>query len=214
MTGKPETHEYAPPPERSSTKKFLFTIAESLAWILLIPMFLMWKSSLFRYHSLAIILCLIPTNIGVIFRRVWYRQTLRRCGKFLVVEFLGWIRTDKTEIGDNVYIGINSWVGLARIGNDVMVSGAVKIISGLRQHNMYDLTMPMKNAGGTDTRVVIGNDVWIGVGAIVGADVADASVVAAGAVVTKSTQKGDIFAGVPAKRIGNRFSIQDAGKEE
>lgn len=54
----------------------------------------------------------------------------------------------------------------------------------------------------------IGNDVWIGTGAIVlnGVNIGDGAVVAAGAVVTKDVPPYTIVGGVPAKVIRKRFS--------
>jgi phosphonate metabolism protein (transferase hexapeptide repeat family) len=56
-------------------------------------------------------------------------------------------------------------------------------------------------------RVTIGNDVWIGHGAIIlpGLTIGHGAVVAAGAVVTKNVEPYAIVAGVPAKRIKWRF---------
>ncbi len=56
-------------------------------------------------------------------------------------------------------------------------------------------------------RVTIGNDVWIGHGAIVlpGISIGHGAVVAAGAVVTKNIEPYAIVAGVPARRIKWRF---------
>ena len=52
----------------------------------------------------------------------------------------------------------------------------------------------------------IGNDVWIGAGAIVlkGVTIGDGAVIAAGAVVTKNVPAGAIVAGVPASTVGAR----------
>ncbi len=53
--------------------------------------------------------------------------------------------------------------------------------------------------------IVIGNNVWIGSGAIIlpGVIIEDNSVIAAGAVVTKCVRKNTIVGGVPARKIGD-----------
>lgn len=53
----------------------------------------------------------------------------------------------------------------------------------------------------------IGNDVWIGTGAIIlrGVRIGDGSIVAANAVVTRDVEPYGIVGGVPARRIGCRF---------
>jgi acetyltransferase-like isoleucine patch superfamily enzyme len=55
--------------------------------------------------------------------------------------------------------------------------------------------------------VVIGNDVWIGTGAIIlrGLSVGDGAVIGAGAVVTKDVPPYAIVAGNPARVIKYRF---------
>ena len=55
----------------------------------------------------------------------------------------------------------------------------------------------------THKEVKIGNNVWIGAGAIIcpGVTIGDNCVVAAGAVVTKDLEGGYLYAGVPAKQI-------------
>ncbi len=54
----------------------------------------------------------------------------------------------------------------------------------------------------------IGNDVWIGCGAIIksGIKIGDGAVIGAGAVVTKDVEPYSIVVGSPAKKIKNRFS--------
>lgn len=54
----------------------------------------------------------------------------------------------------------------------------------------------------------IGRDVWIGYGAIIiaGCTIGDGAIVAAGSVVTKDIPPYEIHAGVPAKKIKDRFS--------
>jgi serine acetyltransferase len=59
--------------------------------------------------------------------------------------------------------------------------------------------------------VVIGDDVWLGFGAIVmsGISVGRGAVVASGAVVVKDVEPYSIVGGAPAKLIGWRFSSSD-----
>lgn len=57
-------------------------------------------------------------------------------------------------------------------------------------------------------RIRIGNDVWIGTGAILldGVQIGDGAVIAAGAVVTGDVAPYSIVGGVPAREIRKRFS--------
>lgn len=57
-------------------------------------------------------------------------------------------------------------------------------------------------------RICIGNDVWIGSGAILldGVQIGDGAVIAAGAVVTADVAPYSVVGGVPAKEIRKRFS--------
>lgn len=59
-----------------------------------------------------------------------------------------------------------------------------------------------------DISVIIGNDVWIGCGALIkgGISIGDGAVIGAGAVVTKNVEPYAIVGGVPAKLIRYRFS--------
>lgn len=56
-------------------------------------------------------------------------------------------------------------------------------------------------------KIRIGNDVWLGNGVkiLAGVTVGNGAVVGAGAVVTKDVAPYTIVAGVPAKKIGQRF---------
>ncbi|MGE9985304.1 DapH/DapD/GlmU-related protein [Desulfovibrio sp. SGI.169] len=63
--------------------------------------------------------------------------------------------------------------------------------------------------------IIIGENVWIGSGAIVlpGVTVGDGSVVAAGAVVSRSVEAGSIVGGVPARLMG-RVGVDAPSEKE
>lgn len=62
--------------------------------------------------------------------------------------------------------------------------------------------------------VTLGNDVWIAnnVTLLAGVTVGDGAIIGAGSVVTKSVKPYEIWAGVPAKCIGKRFSDEQIDK--
>jgi acetyltransferase-like isoleucine patch superfamily enzyme len=108
------------------------------------------------------------------------------------------------SIGDNV--GLNSRLyfggqGGIEIGNNVIVGPDVKIFS--ENHKYKKTEVLIKDQGESRLGVKIGNDCWIGAGAIIldGVNLADGCVVAAGSVVTKSFEAFSVIGGIPAKKI-------------
>jgi acetyltransferase-like isoleucine patch superfamily enzyme len=149
-------------------------------------------------------LSLVPGPGGIVLRRAWYSATLASCGKGLRVLFGAVIHNPKARVGDHCSIGELNRVGLAEIGSNFMSSHNVCIVSGRHGHGMERSAVPIRSQPFTPARVTIGDDVWVGAGATIGADVASHSVVGMGAVITATFPEWSILAGVPGRVIGER----------
>lgn len=179
-------------------------LVQLVAYVALAPLFLLYAVDLWSFETVGKLLGLVPGLGGMWLRRLWYRHTLAACGEGLYVDFLGAIRTPRTRVGRHVYVGNACWVGWADIGDDVMLGGHIVVLSGLAQHGFERLDVPMRAQVGEPRCVHIGRDVWVGNGAIIGNDVSEGTVIAAGAVVTRTFPPHAIIAGVPARVVGDR----------
>lgn len=182
----------------------LLKLVEPIGLLCALPLLAAWRLHLLTYYTAGQLLSLLPGDVGMLVRRGWYRLTLESCGARLTVEFGSVLHRPQARIGNDVYIGESNRIGLVTIGDDFMSGGNVSVQSGARQHAFARRDLPMRLQGSEFERVVIGADVWVGTGAVINADVAAHSVVAAGAVVTKPFEEWQILGGVPAKPIGER----------
>lgn len=120
-------------------------------------------------------------------------------------------------IGRNFYIGRDSFIEAdVIIGDNVMFGNRVAII-GRYDHHYQKPGIPIRlaeqirdpkyNWKGLGMVTIIEDDVWIGYGATVmcGVTIGEGSIIGAGSLVTKDVQPYSIYAGVPAKRVRDRF---------
>ena len=103
----------------------------------------------------------------------------------------------KTNIGCNTII--SSVAGIS-IGSSVIIAGNCYIGGGRYISNSLDIPM-MEQGVYSQGSIVIGDDVWLGAGAVVldGVQIGKGCIVGAGAVVTKDIPDYAIAVGVPAK---------------
>ena len=137
-------------------------------------------------------------------------------GSYVDIEKRNLIRS--AVIGDMTYTGADVGIMWAEIGKYCCIARKVEI--GGNEHNYRAASMMpsyrlLNKLGGKlsmhqDEEIVrVGNDVWIGVGALIprksGLVIGDGAVIGSGAVVTKSVPPYAIVAGVPARVMRYRF---------
>ena len=145
-------------------------------------------------------------------------------GKVFISSFAG-----SVEIGDSCFFGANVHISssknaVLKVGNDVSVNQGAFIVCresivigdkcrvgeyvSIRDndHEWRDHRLPIMQQGFYCSNVVIGEDVWVGRGAVIckGVHIGKGAVIGAGAIVTKNIPSYSVAVGVPAKVIGIR----------
>lgn len=133
------------------------------------------------------------------------------------VEYRGFVRVmKKTSFGRmNISIGHNVQFGDfcniasdVKIGNYVLIAGRVCFI-GKNDHDFKVPSQYIWNGKRNDNEpTIVEDDVWIGHGSIIicGVRIGKGSVIASGSLVNKDIPPCEIWGGVPAKKIRDRFN--------
>ena len=155
----------------------------------------------------------------------YYRKRFGKCGKH--VHFSPWdsnLWYENLYIGNYVDLGYNAYLVASKskiiIGDHVIFGPNVSIRGGDHRIDIVgkfidEVTDEMKDPD-NDQDVIIEGDNWIGMNTTIlkGVTIGRGCIVAAGAIVTKSTPPYSIVAGVPAKVIKMRFSEEDIIRHE
>lgn len=132
-----------------------------------------------------------------------YEPYLLECGKNFKIAAQAFIyNPNKLRVGDNVYIGFNSYLGEGAITlkDEALIGPFVSIAAS--NHLMKDGSF--RFGGFAEEPIVIGKGTWLAghTSVTAGVHIGDSCLVAAGAVVAKSFPDGVIIGGVPAREIG------------
>lgn len=119
-----------------------------------------------------------------------------------------WSPHHEIELGNRVQFGAYCIIHAdAKIGNDVLFARNVALVG--RDDHVFGIigSTIWDSPRGDSKKIIIGNDIWIGHGAIIlsGVTIGDGAIVAAGSVVVKDVPPCSIVGGNPAKVICMRF---------
>lgn len=140
--------------------------------------------------------------------RNWYIQPnyYKRCGKIGKDVFFNGVLNitgiENMEVGDNVHFGRGAWIraeGGLVIGNNVQIAG--NLICYTHVHNHRGEALPFDDTY-IDRKVVIGDNVWIGIGVTIlpGSVIEEGAIIVAGSLVSGRVPACSIY-GNPAKKI-------------
>mgnify|MGYP002622787173 CR=1 FL=1 len=123
-----------------------------------------------------------------------------------------WSPHKDVTIGERVQFGQNCRIQCdIEFGNSILMASNVAFV-GKDDHITSISERTIWNSGrGDSQKTYVGNDVWIGHGAIIiaGVTIGDGAVVAAGSVVVKDVAPCTIVGGNPARFIKNRFGTEE-----
>ncbi|MCD6460109.1 acyltransferase [bacterium] len=148
---------------------------------------------------------LLPGLIGNYLRRAFYFLSLKKCSLDCCISFGTIFSSPLCEIGNEVYIGTYCTIADVTLGDDVLLGSNVDIINGTKQHYIDKLDIPIKEQGGEFPKISIGEDTWIGNGAVVMCNIGRKCVIGAHAVVNKEISDYCIAVGNPAKTVKKRI---------
>jgi acetyltransferase-like isoleucine patch superfamily enzyme len=191
-------------------RKIIKTIVRLLFVVLTIPFVLLFKvQSLITNKDQAMtswsqFMSLCPGLTGVYLRAAFYSLTLKNTSPDIVIGFATLFSQHDTQIGFGTYIGPQCNIGKCTIAENCLLGSGVHIMSGKGQHNFTDPDKPLREQGGVFSRVSIGEDSWLGNGALIMANVGKKCVVGAGSVVVSDIPDYAIVGGNPAKVLGSR----------
>jgi acetyltransferase-like isoleucine patch superfamily enzyme len=138
-------------------------------------------------------------------------ETMLKLGKIIVcdkgtvdVTAILAVVKEQFSLGEGSGIGRGCEVtGIVKIGNNTQIGYGAMIIS---EEHLFLPEYPIFEQSSVYKPIIIGDDVWVCARAIItgGVTIGNHAIVCAGAIVTHDVPEWEIWAGNPAKKIGDR----------
>jgi len=154
---------------------------------------------------------LFPGLLGSYLRIAFYRCAMSHCASDSYIGFGTLFSHRDTELHSGIYIGPQCNIGLSVIHRNCLLGSGVHLLSGKNQHRFDDPDTPIRLQGGEFTKISLGENTWVGNGAIIMANVGKDCIIGAGTVVTNDIPSGSIVAGNPGKVVRSRFDESTQG---
>ena len=165
-------------------------------------------ATLFAEQYLGLLVRWFPGFEGIALRSAFYRLLFARLDGFAFI-YPGATIDHSMNIHAGPSLAINTGVFISArapitFGSGVLVGPNVVIVSSNHRYDRPDL--PISEQGHELAPITIGDDCWLGANAVIlaGVNVAEGTIVSAGAVVTRDTEPYSIVGGTPAEKIGDR----------
>ena len=154
------------------------------------------------------LLGIVPGFFGILIRYPFYKIMFNRIdGLPIIQRGVTIVHMKRIRIGK--YFGANTGtyingLGGITIGNYVLLGNNVTISSG--KHPIDGVEPPIFSRPSIPQPISIEDDVWVGANAVIlpGITLSKGTVIAANAVVTRSTEKYSVMVGAPARLIRYR----------
>lgn len=147
----------------------------------------------------------LPGSIGALARYLIWSRRLGSLGDAVAFAYNIILKSphnisigDRCSIHDFCYF---DGFGRISIGSDVSIAHGCSILS--TNHRWEDHSVAIKYNKVIAAPVIVADDVWIGCGVriLAGVTIGPRSVIAAGAVVTRSLTGNALYAGIPARKV-------------
>jgi len=171
------------------------------------------KDSEHIFNFCAQLLAVLPGIPGAFIRRGFYTLTLEECSQNVHIGFGAIISHRATQIKEFVYIGNYALIGSAHLGAHCLVGSRASILSGKALHVVGEDGLWTPFSADRLEKIYIGNNVWLGEGAIIAANIGENSMVGAGGVVSSDVKANIVVAGNPARFVKNLSSPITASPE-